>query len=255
MAKKDLTSLFIATSLLLISFDYFGWLAPFKKTAEVVIVPMKRSVYRTSVVLKSLGSVVIQYPDIEKAFEDKLRLEKEQMESKVLIGKLTDENIKLRQQLESPLPASFKFIPAEVLGISRFLEIGAGEREGVKTGMPVVDGMTLLGKITTVSYLRSSVALLTDSDIKIAAKTSRGSIGTVIGQLGQNAILDKVLQKDPLFIDDQVVTSGLDNLPPDLLIGKISYIKSEDVEVYKQAQIALPVDISKEKTVFIISSL
>lgn len=254
MVKKDFTFFFFGISLLLIVFDYFDWLHPLKSTTDLFIIPVKKSVYQTNVIIRNFGSLMTQYHYIEKTFTDKLTLQKTNEELSVQIRILTEENIKLRRQLEAPLPASFKYIPAKVVGKARFMEIEVGETDGVKAGMTVVDGMVLLGKVVATSTHRSSVMLLSDSEMKVAAKTSRGTNGFAVGNSGQNMTLDKVLQKDPLFIDDQVVTSGEDGFPADLLIGKIVYIKSEDVEVYKQAKIDAPLDYKKENNVLVIST-
>ena len=168
---------------------------------------------------------------------------------------LTDENVTFRKQLEIPLPSSYKLIPAQILGTSRFLEVDAGEKEGIKPGMPAVLGNVYLGKVAAVTESRSSIMFLYDREMQIQVKTSRGTFGETSGQGEKSIALEKVLQKDPLFIDDQIVTTGLDGLPANLLIGKIVYINSDDSTPYKQAKIESFINLDSEKMIFIITAI
>jgi cell shape-determining protein MreC len=132
------------------------------------------------------------------------------------------------------------------------MEISVGSKDKTEKGMIVVDGDVFIGKVVSVSNRRSLIMLPTDEELTIPVKTSRGAKGIVTGLAGQDIILDKVLQKDPLFLDDLVATSGEEDIPPNLLIGKISYIMTSDVAVYKQAKVTPLVDYQKEQTVFVI---
>ncbi len=245
----------LGASILLFTLDYFGFLSPVKDPVEVFAVSVKEKVFTISTGIHNFGSLLAQYQSIKKAFEDRDKLQRVNDEMKISLEALREENLQLRKQLGAPLPSSYQFIPAIVAGVTETMELSVGEGSGIKVGMTVVDGTTLIGKITKTSRFRSTVMLPWDVEINIPAKTSRGAKGTVIGQVGGKIILDKVLQKEPLFLDDLVITSGEGNFPPDLLIGKITHIITDDISVYKTAQVLPAVDYRKEKLVFVISSL
>lgn len=239
---------------ILIFLDIMGLLALVHKILPNIVLPVKKSVYSTSLAATSFNKVIFQYPQIVKITEEQDKLKKEKEEAQLANLLLKEENLKLRQQLEAPLPPTFKFIPAQVISVSRKMELSAGEAEGVKVGMVVVDGATLIGKVDWVKEGRSTALLLNDTDSRVWAKTSKDARGIVVGQAGAMVILEKVLQKDPLFLGDQVTTSGEGGFPPHLLIGEIVHIKSEDVSPYKEAKIETPLVFNQLKTVFIISS-
>lgn len=245
----------IAVSVLIFILDYSGLLFFVKVPADIVILPVKRGVYGSSVKLKNLLNVFASYPRYHSLVDDVSRLKRENEELSYRIKSLTDENISMRRQLDASLPASYTYITAPVIALSRFMELGVGETDGVKAGMPVVIGNVLLGKINAVWARRSSAILLTDTEITIPIKTDRGAKGALHGQVSDTMFFEKVLQKDPLFLNDTVVTTGEDGLPPNLVIGKVSYIQSDDASVYKQAKIDPVIDRTKERTVFVISSL
>lgn len=240
-------------SLFLIIADYFAVLTILKNPLEPLIVISKRLLYSRVVKMKVIPELISHYPELTKRFLESDRLTMENEEYLLEIKNLKEENEQLRLQLNASLPSSYRLIPAGVISKSRFLEIAAGEKDGVKEGMVVVEGKNLLGKIALVSRSRSTIMLLTDQELKVPAVSDRGTLGEVIGQFGQTVVFDKVLQKDPLFLDDSVLTSGTGGYPPDLIIGKVVNIITDDVAVYKQAKIEPLTDIKLKNTVFVIN--
>lgn len=176
------------------------------------------------------------------------------MELSVRIKELTDENASLRTQLGAPQPVNSKIIPAKVVSVAKFMEINAGSFDRIKPGMTVVDGTTFVGKIIKVEEFRSLVILPHDGDSSIPVRTSRGTRGELVGQAGV-ILMDKILQKDPVFLDDLVVTSGEKEYPPNLVIGKITNVNTDDVSVYKQAKIMPNVDYDTLDYVIILTSI
>jgi len=255
MISSAKLQVFLILSFVIIIADYFQMLGFVHGASDRVIIPIKQGIRNTAVSMELFRTVYARFPEISNTIEENKILRQSFEELQLESGRLREENIKLRKQLESPLPPSFHFAVASILAVSRYLEIGVGSAEGVKEKMPVVDGNTLIGTIAFVSRHRSSVMLLNDLDAKVAAKTARGVRGTVGGQTGSSIVLSNVLQKDPLILDDQVFTSGEDDLPPDLLIGKIARVSSDDVSVYKQAILTTPIAFDNLHTVFVITSL
>ena len=220
-----------------------------------VIIPIKKNIYQITQKMTNFSLLVREYSQIKEK-NDKwkfLSAENDQLKEKVRI--LTEENNKYLIQLDSPLPATFKFIPAQVISLSKFMEIWSGTKNGVNSGMTVVDGNVYIGRITKVAPYRSLVLMPYDKDSIVPAKTSRGTKGNVVGGNGTTIIMDKILQKEPLFLDDSIVTSGEGGYPPNLLIGKIAHIDTDDVSVYKQAQIEPTIEYGSEKLVFVINAI
>lgn len=220
-----------------------------------MIIPVKAEIFQSTNGIKALYNVSVNYSRLLKLYEGKENWSQKIEELQMKVRILESENIKLRRQLEAPLPPSYKFVPAQVIAVTRFMEIEAGSDQGIKKGQLVVDELTLVGIVETVSARRSNIKLITDPDFQIAAVTSRGTRGIAAGQGKGNMALTKVLQKDPLFLSDQVLTLGAEFVPPNLLIGKITNITAEETSTYKQAKIAALLDLGREKNVFVINSL
>lgn len=251
-SPKRFTALIIF-SLILIGGDRLGIWEGARGLSEKILFPVKAWVNSWGSGIKQTFSLIANYKS-EKEIQSRIAGdEKENEELKVANKRLEEENESLRKQLEAPLPSSWKFMPVAVLGISRYLQIWAGDKDGIKAGMSVIDGKSLVGRINSVTAHSAMVILPTDPDINISSVTSRGSRGIVIGQFGEKVILSKVLQKDPLFLGDVVTTSGQDGILPGLLIGKVKIIQSKDFDAYKSAELESAIEYNKETTVFVVT--
>lgn len=254
LRTRQLLILIVLTVLLYLS-DRVGIISPVTGSIDTVVTTLKTLIYQTVEPVHIIAELITNNLDMSKVPHQISKLSQKNQELQSEVGLLTDENKSLRRQLSAPLPAAYQFVPAIVISKSRYMEVAAGVRVGIKEEMPVVDGSTLIGKVEKVAKDRSQILLLGDADLAVTAKTSRGTKGKIIGQAGNTVLLDRILQKDPLFLGDSVVTSGEDGFPPNLIIGKVTHITSSDVAVYKQAKLDITADYPDLTTVFIISSL
>ncbi len=175
-----------------------------------------------------------------------------------------EENEKLKKLLGLPLPASWKFMEAKVLGISEKMRIDKGQKEGIKEGMMVISENVLVGKVIKVNENDSLVQLLSDSKTKIPVVIKKASSdktkpvggvqarGLLLGQGIEKMLLDRVLQSEDIKKGDLVVTSGEEDWLPDLLIGQIADITPKSAEVYQKARVSPLVNVSELRIVFIV---
>ena len=235
MRKKFFILVFLSTLLLIL--EYFNLSSPITFLAEPLITGTKRNIYQGVFNFRHFPEVVFNYEKITTYESEKQRYVNENRQFKLKLANLEKENADLRRQLDAPMPPTFRFIPADVIAVSRSMEINAGLLHGVAKDMIVVDGITLIGRVSKVTQSRAQVTLLSDSDLIVPAITSRGSRGNLTGQLSEFSLFKDVLQKDPLFLEDILVTTGEGGYPKELLLGTVVRIDSDDVAVYKQAQI------------------
>jgi len=245
----------IIVSIVILILDNFHILNFIKSPIDNLIISIKKPIFASKTFLMDSPKIISSYSQIEKLIQENENLVKNLTELQFMKNKLQEENAKLRIQLEAPFPSSFKFVPAQVISLARFLEIEGGINQGIKKGQIVVDGITLIGRVIETTPKRSKVMLLEDPDFRIFAVTNRGTRGEIAGQSGGIVLLTKVLQKDPLFLNDEVITTGEEFVPSNLIIGKISFINQEETASYKQAKIAPLVNSANAKIVFVITSL
>jgi len=110
------------------------------------------------------------------------------------------------------------------------VEIDRGTDDGVVTGMPVVTGSGLVGRIASTSGARSVVRLITDPDMNVSARLAPSGVLTSIKGNGAGDVLraEEIKPDQPVNEDDTVVTSAIGgNYPDSIPIGRV--VKAEAV--------------------------
>ncbi|MFH0864313.1 MAG: rod shape-determining protein MreC [Candidatus Gottesmanbacteria bacterium] len=244
---------FILLCLFLFLINGFGLTKPIISLGESITNPIRKVFYRTNQGLVNAFSNLSRW---NNSANEILKLQQDVRDYsslKVKLKVLEEENRALRKQLEAPLPANMKFIPARTLGLSRYLTIDKGENDGIKIGMTVISENILVGKIVKTTPKTAQIILPTDPDSRIPGQTlSNGARGLISGEFGTEVIFDKVMQTDTLEKDDLVITLGDGGYTKDLLIGKISQIIKKDIEPFQKAEIILLLDFNKLKNIFVI---
>lgn len=233
-------------------------LNPIRFASNYILSPIQIGIYQTSIKIKNQYDFIFTV----KTATNENRALKEQLAG-ILI-----ENASLRQELSATKslvtqqaiinPTTYTLLPANILGVSRFLTIDKGAADGLKVGMPVVFHDSLVGQLKEVTETRSTIILTSDPDSKISstiitpqAKTK----GILIGQFGQGLLLDKILHQEPISVGDLVYTEGIETiLPKGLVLGTVSEVFSRDNEVFKQARVRPIFDATNLDIVFVITN-
>ena len=116
---------------------------------------------------------------------------------------------------------------------SHTIDISKGSDDGLKVGMPVVNGAGLVGRIVQVTPSRSTVQLITDPDFLVGVRLLGSDLatGTARGQgRGEDLLVDTRLEPD---IDDPpkpgtaLTTSGaqLSAFPDSIPVGKVRTVR------------------------------
>ena len=193
--------------------------------------------------------------------EERARLSAKVVGLEQEIATLTDENNVFRRQLQAPLSPEMSFIPGYVISLEKtsddtIMRIAAGSDHGVSEGMPVVSESVIIGKVISVTPRIAHVRVVASPGSKIAVKTDKKARGLLVGiQEGDvsRAVLDRVLQNEPLAANDLLKTSGEDGLPVDLIVGTVDHIISESREPFQRADVVLSLDPREVRRVFVIS--
>jgi rod shape-determining protein MreC len=198
-----------------------------------------------------------------KAENEKLIKENQMLlADNVNFSDMENENKLLREQLSLIPREKFDLIAANIIsqdphGMGNWMEIDKGKSDGVAEGMSVIISKSiLLGKVQEVSENSSKVLLLTNSKSAVNVMTSKGAAkGIVKGEYGLGIILDMVLQTDSIQTGDDIVTSGIGGeFPRGLFVGSIQEIHNSDDNLFQQAVVSSPVQVSKLQMVFVVKS-
>ena len=146
-------------------------------------------------------------------------LETKQMMLNVRLQKLASleqENLRLRQLLDSSYRVTEKVLIAELMSVdlepfNRQIVINRGGRHGVYEGQPLLDAHGVMGQVTQVGPLTSTAMLVTDPNHAVPVAVNRNGLRAVALGTGTREVLD--VPHFPAHADirvgDLLVTSGL----------------------------------------------
>lgn len=234
--------LLIFASLALLLAGQVGLLAPFRGAAEKITLPIQSALYR--------GQQNVLSPTPFSFSEQKIA----SLEAQLAL--LTEENEQLRQLLGAPLPPSWRFLPARVVGLAEEMVIDEGQVSGVSPGMAVISEEIFIGLVASVTPEAARVRLPSHADSKIPVEVVtqeglRTAKGLLVGGKGE-VRLTRVLQKEDLAPGYLVMTAGEAGYPAGLAIGRITAVSEEKREPYQEAQVEPLVDPRQLTTVFVV---
>ena len=241
--KFSLLSLISLSIIILIlsSFDY--------KIIKTVRSGINEIIYRGSFVISAPEKIVKNLnTEIRNHFalySNSKKLERELNEyrsQKISLDILKFENQKFRQQLDDYLISTeivfSKIIIDNKSPFLRSIVINKGSRDGIKSGMAVLDQQYLVGKVIEVNFGTSRVLLLSDINSNIPITISPGNLLAIATGTGKDQAKVNFLKKthfDKITNDSLVYSSGTGGLiKSGVPIGRITNFDSkidEDINI------------------------
>jgi rod shape-determining protein MreC len=182
-----------------------------------------------------------------------------------------NENRVLRQELhyrDAPsFPSCCTPVFAAVLtnpsaSYDQTVAIAAGSKDGIAPQDVVITPNGLVGQVTKVFASESQVMLITDPDSAVRAVDARNRAAIGILQHGSTASslsLTRVTKDKQVGEGDTIVTAGslgsgqLPSLfPKDILIGTVTSVGQNDVDLFKQIQVQPFVDLTALESVIVL---
>jgi rod shape-determining protein MreC len=241
MKKDDLRIYFIAfiaLSAIFIVLDRLSALNWLKSLTQRTTNPFKHSIHIYNV-------------DSDQKEETEQKMDQAKLQAE--IDKLKQENEDMKRLLGAPLPPSWHFIPAKVLKIEKgVMTINQGSKAGVKENQTVVYENVLIGRVSEVQPNLSKIILPTNKE-EIQAKVSSTNVQGIVKSEGEVLKLTEVLQEKSLENNQIIITSGAEEKYREgLIIGKVSQVDKDEVEIYKKATIELIIDYQNLVNVFVV---
>ncbi len=172
------------------------------------------------------------------------------------------ENLRLRGSLNLKDQSPFKLIAADVVGknlnlLRNTVTVNVGSADSVKTDMPIISEMGLVGKIIATSEHYAVGQLMINKDFRASAKVQRSRVDGVIAWDGGDVVrLKNVSKMQDVKEGDVVITSDYSNIfPRNIRIGYISKISEGSGSLFKDIEVTPGVDFPSLEQVFIISSV
>ena len=132
------------------------------------------------------------------------------------LAMLTEQNVRLRELLNSAALVDDKVIVSELIGLdpnpfTHRILIDKGERDGVFLGQPVLDASGLMGQVVEVMPYAARVLLLTDVTHSIPVQVNRNGLRAIAVGTGSPDYLElrHVAETADIKEGDLLVSSGL----------------------------------------------
>jgi rod shape-determining protein MreC len=153
---------------------------------------------------------------------------------------LEAENMRLRDLVESSFKIGDRVLIAELLAVDldpykQQVVINQGSLAGVFVGQPVLDANAVMGQVTQVTPMTSTVLLITDASHALPVQVNRNGLRTIA--FGTGRIHELELPHLPHNADirenDLLVTSGLaGHFPPGYPVARVTKIDREPGEPF-----------------------
>jgi rod shape-determining protein MreC len=261
-----LIGLMLAIFFLAVVLDELGYLSQIRTLAQATLRPAQGLVTGAA---SQANDVLDRRQTLEQLQQDRVFLQSE-------VNRLLVENIQLRElerenhQLRELLNytrnnPNFDYTTASVVGrvigadpsnllYTIFLDVGA--KDGITRDMPVISQRGLVGRVVEVSPTSSQVLLLIDpaSSVNTVIQNTRVE-GIVRGELGGTLLMERIPQGVTVSPGDLVLTSGLGgNFPDKLVIGQITEVLQQDLELFQSARVRSTVDFGDLETVLVLTA-
>jgi len=217
-------------------------------------------VSRTVLSMQELAHLRAEYAKLLETVTRYERIERSAAE-------ISQENMRLREQLNFSQTINYRHIPAKIIGrdpdnLYSALVINKGRHSGIKRDMAVIawqDGsQALVGKVILARTFESLVMPLYDSGLLVASRFAASRYeGIIEGQGNPDLHLRMRFipkrARDEISQGDIIVTSGMGGVyPADINIGRISAISYHEYEISMEAELEPLIDFTRLEYVFVI---
>ena len=169
------------------------------------------------------------------------------------------ENEELRKLAQLPLTQNLPGVDAQVIAGSpgnfeSTVTLDRGSDAGIATGMPVVTGDGLVGRVVQASRKRATVLLLTDPNSGVAVRLEKsGGTGVASGRAGSNLLgLDFVNPSFKVTKNELVSTADSSRYPPNIPVGRVASVKTSPGAIEQTILVQPLADIARSSVVRVL---
>ncbi|MEZ5243930.1 MAG: rod shape-determining protein MreC [Acidimicrobiales bacterium] len=248
----------MAITLLTVDLNGFGPVESTQRVVRDVLHPVTSLAANIFSPAGDAWNSVFNYGDLEDE-NAALRAELEELRGAVIRGEADTQTLRrLLEATDLPYVGDVEQVTATVVrgSVGNFddhvITIDRGSRDGIRTGMAVVTGAGIVGRIERVDNATSTVQLISDASLFVGTRlvsTDKVGLGHAVpGQSGRFVIdrgLDYPDTDDPALlpaIGSAVVTAGESSYPADIPIGTVASVERSTDEASMRVEVELSND-------------
>lgn len=209
-----------------------------------------------------LTSAVPDLINTTKIKSENSRLRERNAELMLQVNKLREyavTNSELKKLVGFKDTLSYPLIAAKIVSKSfssshTTATINAGEEQGVKPGMPVVNDQGMVGIVHTTSKDFSIIRTLENLDLKLTVKDERSRIDGIMKYNGNNLVIIDVPKTYDVEPGDRIVTSDLSSIVSiPIPVGIVKELSKVETGIFNEVKIEPFVDFAKVEFVFVVA--
>lgn len=253
------------TSITVITLDYRGAgdgaLESVRRSARDAFAPVQALAERAVSPVAGFFSTVTHYGDL-KSENTRLRRQLDEARADAIRGADADRERQDLLKLQGlDYAGGLASVPARVISTAPTnfeltITLDRGTDSRLAVGMPVVTAAGLVGRITEVSKLRSTVLLVTDPASNVGVRLANsGEEGAVKGNGARAPLtLDFITAATAVAPSEPVVTSGLEKglFPAQIPVGKVRSAASTPSALQQDIQVDPSVDLTRTEFVRVL---
>ncbi len=246
----------------LIALAFAGYLTP---VSRLILSPLVSAQSWVSTRFQALQSYLTEPRDVAELRQRNVELEAE-------VAHLRTQIIELQQQLAEYRILSalldfaraypeYQYVGATVIGrdpspFVKYIHINRGSDDDIRRGMPVVTQQGLVGRVSKVTASASLVQLITDPAVTVNVRLEpTRAEAKLSGSITSDINLDLIPQDIAVESGELILTSGLGgNYPPDILVGQVTGVRSQDYALFQSASVQPVVDFDRLEIVLVITN-
>lgn len=240
----------------------FAALKPLRSQLGMVLTPLY---YVAELPVRAWDTLYLQLTSRADLIAENERLRAEALLAKRKLQKLaalTEQNVRLRELLNSSELLDERVLVAELIGIdpnafSQRILINRGQRDGVFLGQPVLDATGLMGQVVEVMPFTSRVLLITDVSHSLPVQINRNGLRAIATGTGNSEWLElrHVGDTADIRVDDIVVSSGLgQRFPAGYPVGRVTHVNRDSAQPFAEVRVEPTAQLNRSRYLLLVFS-
>jgi rod shape-determining protein MreC len=209
----------------------------------------------------SVTSVITDVINIAKVKSENERLQKVNAELMLQVNRLREYGI-MNEELKGLVglkdSISYPLIPAMIVSKSfsksqSTITLNAGENDGIKAGMPVINDKGFVGIVNSTSENFAIARTLKNIDLKLTVKDERSRVDGIMKWNGEDLVIVDVPKTYDIEPGDRIVTSDLSSIiPVPVPIGVVVGLSKIETGIFNEVKVNPFVDFVRVEYVFVM---
>ncbi len=167
------------------------------------------------------------------------------------------ENEELKKMMEFAYDTTYSYEISrvkyrDVLEFSDSFQIFKGSNDGLSKGLAVINDKGLVGILSFVDKATSKVELITNKNSQVSVKM--GDAFGILKYRDHQLVVSDIASDGNVHVGDKIYTSGLANLPGNILVGVVKEVVLDSLEIEQTVIVDAAVNFNQVSYLMVVKS-